>query len=214
MEGKACGRVCGAAPPAWAEGGRVASRGPGAGRAEVCWALQGATCLAWQPGGPRRPSFLSACGADRGLCSERLLPLKGLVLCCLDVARPCRAVCSSAGSPLGDAAAASEEPRRPWAAFPCQACAASCGPWRSCTQPFPAEFCALTDPGTFHQMPRLRAPWASPCRHVTLLKSLDPHSCPASEAPPACPLRGGMAFGHTGRPGRQRRRPGWLGRSQ
>lgn len=95
----------------------MASGGPGAGRAEVCWALQGATCLAWQPGGPRRPSFLSACGADRGLCSERLLPLKGLVLCCLDVARPCRAVCPSAGSPLGDAAAASEEPRRPWAAF-------------------------------------------------------------------------------------------------
>lgn len=95
----------------------MASGGPGAGRAEVCWALQGATCLAWQPGGPRRPSFLSACGADRGLCSERLLPLKGLVLCCLDVARPCRAVCPSAGSPLGDAAAASKEPRRPWAAF-------------------------------------------------------------------------------------------------
>lgn len=47
---------------------------------------------------------------------------------------------------------------------PCQACAASCGPWRSCTQPFPAEFCALTDLGTFHQMPRLRAPWASPCQ--------------------------------------------------
>lgn len=181
----------------------MASGGPGVGRAEVCWALQGATCLAWQPGGPRRPSFLSACGADRGLCSERLLPLKGLVLCCLDVARPCRAVCPSAGSPLGDAAAASEEPRRPWAAF----CPATARPVRPPVAPGEAAP-SLSLPSSVHSQtraPSTRRPGSGPpgparARHVTLLKSLDPHSCPASEAPPACPLRGSIAFGH-GAPG-------------
>lgn len=53
----------------------MAAGGPGTGRTEVCWALQGAMCLVWQPGAPRRPSFLSASSADTGaVLTEALCP--------------------------------------------------------------------------------------------------------------------------------------------
>lgn len=215
------------------DGGRVSlwssSPSPPTTEAEAGWVAGG---RAW--GGPRSAGLCTGPRAwsggrevpggpasslppaqTRGLRSERLFALKR-PRAALPGRRPCSAVRPPAGSPLGDAVGPPGSLAVPGLPSPWVAArpVASCGPWRSCTQPFPAEVRALTDLGPVHPTPRLRPPGPARARHVTLLKSLDPHSCPASEAPPARPLRGGTAFGRARRPARQRQGQGWLGRSQ